>query len=53
MRTGINGATAAVKMYSKGQEALAITLGVFVLDDILSAHTKKIDLCVGWQDDLM
>gem|GEM_PF-2988453 len=29
MRTGINGAPAAVKMYSKGQEALAIYAGCF------------------------
>ena len=27
-------------------------LGVFMLGDILSAHAKKIDLCVGWRGDL-
>jgi len=26
---------------------MSLTLGVFMVDDILSAHAKKIDLCVG------
>lgn len=41
------------KCTAKVKRPLPFTLGVFALDDILSAHNKKIDLCVGWQDDLM
>jgi len=26
---------------------MSLTLGVFMAGDILSAHAKKIDLCVG------
>jgi len=31
---------------------MSLTLGAFMSGDILSAHAKKIDLCVGWRGDL-